>query len=66
MFQEFPKALYRGEKDTVVARDADHEAQLLADGWRVEVVAAVAAESNETPVEAPRRGRPRKVESEVE
>lgn len=65
MFQEFPKALYRGKTESILARDADHETELFAEGWRVEVVAEVVAESNEAPVEAPRRGRPRKVDPEA-
>ena len=36
MSQEYPKMLYKGDREnyqTVIADNEDHEAELLADGW---------------------------------
>ncbi|WP_269497825.1 hypothetical protein [Castellaniella sp. S9] len=62
MFQEFPKMLYRDDKNTI-ANDAEHENALRTDGWH-DFDAEPKAE--EKPSDQPRRGRPSRAEPKAE
>lgn len=65
MIQEFPKMLYQGDAQRVVA-DADEQAAAIAEGWHLYgEQPKVEAEAQEAAAEPKKPGRKPKVEAEA-